>query len=89
MSWLIEVGQELRTARLAHGLTQVDLAKRAGIGRSTIARLETGRLPELGTGALRRLLQTVGLDLRVTAYNRGRPTLDELIQDNEQSEHPA
>lgn len=86
MSWLIEVGQELRAARSAHGLTQVELAKRAGIGRSTIARLETGRLPELGTGALRRLLQTVGLDLRVTAYNRGRPTFDELVQERDESE---
>jgi transcriptional regulator with XRE-family HTH domain len=58
----------------------MSLARSTGISRSTIARLETGRMPELGASALRRLLQAVGQDLRVTTFNRGRPTLDELAQ---------
>lgn len=83
MSWLAELGQELRTARKARGLSQSALASQARISRSTIARLESGRLPELGATAARRLLQAAGLDLRVTTYNRGRPTLDDLVQEEE------
>ena len=88
MGWLADVGKEVRATRTAQGLTQAALAARAGVSRSTVARLETGRLPELGTAALRRLLQGVGLDLRVVADNRGRPTLDDLAAE-QAPERPA
>ncbi|MEO8478914.1 MAG: helix-turn-helix transcriptional regulator [Gemmatimonadota bacterium] len=83
MTWLAELGQELRAARKSTGLSQAALAAQARISRSTIARLESGRLPELGATSARRLLQAVGLDLRVSTYNRGRPTLDDLVEERE------
>jgi transcriptional regulator with XRE-family HTH domain len=86
MSWMNEVGEALRTARKARGLSQGELATQARLSRTTVARLETGRLPELGSAALQRLLQSVGLDLQVMPYNRGRPTLDMLAQEHAATE---
>lgn len=37
-----EVGARIRELREARGLTQAALAKRAGIGRVTLARIEVG-----------------------------------------------
>jgi transcriptional regulator with XRE-family HTH domain len=52
----------LRAARLRAGLTQRDLAKRAGRPQSSIARWETGAMqPSLET--LRGLLRACGFDL--------------------------
>lgn len=38
-----ELGQRLRVSRLGEGLTQVEVAERAGTSRSTVSRLELGR----------------------------------------------
>jgi transcriptional regulator with XRE-family HTH domain len=61
------------------GLTQQDLAQRARVSRLLIARLETGRLPEIGAKKLIRILNAAGLDLRVTSLNQQRPTLEDLL----------
>lgn len=56
----------LRSARLRHGLTQAELARRAGTTQTAISRLERGdRSPSVVT--LGRLLLVMGeeLDLRV------------------------
>lgn len=39
----LEAGELLRRRRLAHGLSQRELARRAGTRQSTISRIETGR----------------------------------------------
>jgi transcriptional regulator with XRE-family HTH domain len=39
---VLELGSALRSARLAHGLTQVALAKRAGVTQTYISQLERG-----------------------------------------------
>lgn len=38
-----EVGSQLRAARLKAGLTQMELAQRAGVGQAVISRLESGQ----------------------------------------------
>lgn len=54
----------LREARLRAGLTQADLAERAGTTQSAIARWETGGAqPSLET--LSRLVRACGLELRL------------------------
>lgn len=48
-----------------------------------LAELESGRLPELGVRKLLRILHAVGLDLRITSFNLKRPTLEDLIEEEE------
>ena len=54
----------LQEARRQSGLTQADLARRAGVPQSTVAKIERGRRdPSLST--LERLVRAAGLELRV------------------------
>ena len=56
----------IRTVREHRGLTQAELAQRAGTTQTAISRLESGgRSPS--TGTLRRLLQVMGEDLELRA----------------------
>ena len=54
----------LQEARRQSGLTQAELARRAGVPQSTVAKIERGRRdPSLST--LERLVRAAGLELRV------------------------
>jgi DNA-binding XRE family transcriptional regulator len=54
------LGERLRALRLAAGLTQAELARRTGIHRPNIARVEAGRhTPSLDT--LNRLASAIGV----------------------------
>jgi len=59
----IEVGEQVRDAREAAGLSQRELAARMGTSQAAVARLEAG-----GTGATLTTLQKVAaaMDLKVT-----------------------
>jgi ribosome-binding protein aMBF1 (putative translation factor) len=59
----LEVGERVRDAREAAGLTQRDLAARMGTSQAAVARLESG-----GTGATLTTLQKVAtaLEMRVS-----------------------
>lgn len=57
--------QLLREARKRAGLTQAELAARAGVPQSTIGRIETGaRVPS--TELLERLIRAAGFEIRVS-----------------------
>lgn len=73
------LGAAVREARRALGLTQAELAARAGMSRLRVSQIETGRVREVGYRALVRLLRAVRLDLRLSTYHHGRPTLDDLV----------
>jgi len=61
-------GDLLREARLRAGLTQAELAQRAGTARSQVSRYERAEvLPSLET--LRRLIRFCGLDLSFRLFN--------------------
>jgi transcriptional regulator with XRE-family HTH domain len=60
--WLAQLGQRVRTLRNRRGLTQVELAEKAGIARSFIAELETaGR--NISISNLRAIAQALDLSL--------------------------
>jgi len=56
------IGQKIKAARQQRGWTQEDVARRSGIARANIARLEAGRhMPEIAT--LNRLAGALVLDI--------------------------
>ncbi|MFM9105416.1 MAG: ATP-binding protein [Chloroflexota bacterium] len=55
-------GERLRTLRLRAGMTQAELAARAGLGRRTVNRLESGDSPSPQAATLRLLAKALRLD---------------------------
>ena len=86
MTHLDDIAQTIRTHRKQRRLTQHQLAERAHVSRALVAELERGRLPEIGVKKLLRLLNAVGLELRVTTLNMSRPTLEDLTSEEGQSQ---
>ncbi len=77
------MGRQIAERRAAIGLTQAVLASRARIGRSTLDALENGRASELGYGKIARLLAALDLDFRIIEARKARPTLEDLLSDND------
>src|SRR5919109_406053 len=71
---LASVGALVAAQRRARGLTLAELAARAGVGRSTLAAFESGKLTELGFGRVARICAAVDLVVDVRA-----PLLDAPI----------
>ena len=86
MSTLDEIGAAVKAHRKQHRLTQQGLASEAGISRALLAELEAGRLPEIGFKKLLRVLNAVGLDLRLTDSNMQRPTLEDLLAQQQEED---
>lgn len=84
---LFDIGAEIKAARKACGMSQTELAHRAGVARNRIDGLENDRLPEIGFKTLARILHAAGLDLRLTTLNARRPTLDDLQAEQEASDN--
>lgn len=60
---LSELGSLVRARREALGLSQQRLAQMAGLSRTTINCLETGKLTDLGIAKVYELLEVIGLSL--------------------------
>ena len=75
---LVELGERVKAARKSKGWSQTKLAQAAGISRARLEALENARLAEMGIKHLLRILNALDLDLRLTQFNRGRPTLEDL-----------
>ncbi|MFZ6767750.1 helix-turn-helix transcriptional regulator [Undibacterium sp. Di26W] len=60
---LHEIGAQVKEKRIELGLTQAQVAKLAGLSRTTINQLESGVLPDLGYSKLLNLLAILGLDM--------------------------
>jgi len=58
---LASLGRLISERRCAQGLTLAELAARAGVGRSTLAALESGKLPELGFNKVARICAAAGI----------------------------
>lgn len=77
---LCGIGEEVRGARKARKMSQAELAGRLGMSRTTIGQIENGTVQEIGVRKLMRLLEFLGLELRVRQA-AGRPTLEELREE--------
>lgn len=83
MLHLSDIAAQIRDTRRAKKITQATLAARAGISRAQIERLENDKLGDMGIVLILRVLRVLDLDLTLQAFNHGRPTLDDLVKDNE------
>jgi transcriptional regulator with XRE-family HTH domain len=57
-------GEKLKAARRQAMLTQGELAKKAGVGITTIVRIERNHIPEPRVATLRKLAQALEIDPR-------------------------
>lgn len=79
---LFEIGKQIRKARKDRGITQETIATALGMSRTTIGQIESGTIQEIGVRKLVRVLEYLGLELRVRPAGRP-PTLDELREEVE------
>jgi transcriptional regulator with XRE-family HTH domain len=82
MLTLAEIGQRITSARKKYGLTQLELAKKAGVSRPTIDLLENGRATEIGYSKLARILAVLGLEFWLQPASPQRPTLEDLLKED-------
>ena len=74
---LFEIGENIRKERKHQKISQGNLAKTLGMSRSTISQIEAGIVQDIGIRKLIRILDHLGLELRVRPAG-APPTLDEL-----------
>jgi transcriptional regulator with XRE-family HTH domain len=86
MLLLVDIAEEIAKQRKAAGLSRAELAKRALVSRSTLDALENGRIGELGYAKVNKILTVLGLEFKLQEMNRSRPTLDELLIENERED---
>ena len=77
---LFEVGRQIQRTRKSRKITQADLGKVLGMSRTTIGQIEKGTVQEIGVRKLIRLLEFLGLEIRVRPAGRP-PTLEELREE--------
>ena len=82
MVTLPALGEWIAARRKALGLSQTVLAKKAGIGRSTLDALENARLGELGFVKICRILAALGMEFKLQGIGSRRPTLEDLIEED-------
>jgi transcriptional regulator with XRE-family HTH domain len=73
---LVELGVEIRNARLAGGLSLKTVAAAARISAAELSRVERGLAPWLDVVTSARICAVVGLDLSVRAHPGGDPLRD-------------
>ena len=73
-----ELGQEVRRARQAQGLTQAALARAVGLSRETLNLLESGLVRDLGIRKVLAVLDHLGL--AITLQPTGRPRRPDLVR---------
>lgn len=78
MTTLADVAVMLREVRHETGLSQQELARQAGVARTTLARMETLAKGDMSVSALLRLLEAAGYDLKPVRHGHAR-TLEDIL----------
>jgi transcriptional regulator with XRE-family HTH domain len=81
MLTLSSIGAQIAAARKKRNWSQAELAKRASVSRATIEALENARTGELGFSKITKILSALGMELKLQETGSTRPTLDELMQE--------
>jgi len=87
MTTLSEVAEQLKQARKEAGLSQAELADRAGLNRLTVGRMENLANGDMSVFALVRLLAAAGYDLKVVKAGHSR-TLEDILAEQRSGEEP-
>lgn len=85
MTTLADIADMLKAARHHAGLTQDELAQRAGVARTTVARMETLAKGDMSVSALVRLLDAADYDLKTVKHGHVR-TLEDILREQRQGE---
>lgn len=85
MTTLYDVADMLKSVRNEAKLSQAELAKRAGVSRTTLARMETLAKGDMSVSILVRLFEAAGYDLKVVKSGHIR-TLDDILAEQRQDE---
>jgi transcriptional regulator with XRE-family HTH domain len=89
----VQMGEELRAARLQAGLSQYAIADAARLSASEISRLERGASPWIGVEKLFVVGALLGLDVSLKVYPAGSPLRDrahvELLERLRRELHPT
>lgn len=80
MTTLSDLAVMLRDARHAAGLSQAELAQRAGVARTTVARMENLARADMSVSVLVRLLEAAGYDLKAIKLGHTRTVEDILAE---------
>jgi transcriptional regulator with XRE-family HTH domain len=80
VSTLFDIAEMLKHARNDAQLSQEAIASRAGVSRSTVARMETLAKGDMSVSALVRLLEAAGYDLKLVRAGHQRTVEDILAE---------
>jgi len=80
---LVDIGKVVAERRKSLKLTQPAVAALAKVGMSSIDALENGRARELGFTKVSRILSALDMGLRLVESPRARPTLEDLLRDED------
>jgi transcriptional regulator with XRE-family HTH domain len=81
---LHQIGKTLKQQRREKRVSQSALSARSGVSRTRIEALENNRINDISYKNVVRLLNALDLDLRLTALNAQRPTLEDLMAEDAQ-----
>lgn len=87
MTTLSDVADMLRSARRDARLSQDALAQRAGVARTTVARMENLSKGDMSVSALIRLLEAAGYDLKLVKAGHLR-TVEDILAEQRQGDTP-
>ena len=82
-----ETGALIREARQKTKVTQGELARRLGMSRATISKIENGTIEEIGIRKFAQLCDRLGLEISVGL--RRPPTLNEAYEQNRRERQEA
>jgi len=66
---LFELGEKIKTLRKEKNLSQIELAKKSGISRATLSKLENGNLTKISVATLDRVLGVLGFTIDIKPKN--------------------
>lgn len=83
MTTLADIAQMLKEARREARLSQAELARRAGVARATVVRMENLSMGDMSVSVLVRLLEAAGYGLKLVKAGHMRTLEDILAEQRE------